>query len=205
MEHSDLGSGFQIAMNDLQIRGGGTVLGPSQSGHIASVGHEMYLQLMERAMSELKGEPMELEVVPEIIVNQSAYIPEAYMPDIDQRLVTYRRLARMNAPSDVEDFREELQDRFGPLPEEASALLEKIILYVLCKQIGIQRLELGDKRLVLIFSQKTPVTPEKIMTLIQQDPQRFRLVSDYVLQGRVLSDGRRNGMEAVKKVLKRLI
>jgi transcription-repair coupling factor (superfamily II helicase) len=204
MEHSDLGSGFQIAMSDLQIRGSGTMLGPTQSGHIASVGHEMYLQLMERTMSELKGEPIEQDVEPEIIVNHSAYIPEGYISNIDQRLITYRRLAKVIKISEVENLRKELRDRFGPLPAETVALLEKIMLKILCKKIGVQRLELGTHRMVITFSEKTRVVPEKITNLVQKDPQRFRLTPDYVLQVRVVSDGFSDPVEATKKVLQEL-
>ncbi|NVM56814.1 MAG: DEAD/DEAH box helicase, partial [Desulfobacterales bacterium] len=205
MEHIDLGSGFQIAMSDLQIRGGGTILGPSQSGHIASVGYEMYMQLMERTMSELKGEPVEPEMEPEIVVNRSAYVPETYISDIDQRLVTYRRLARMTEPSEVENFREELRDRFGPIPEPARDLLEKIMLKVLCKKIGIQRLELADQSVALTFSEKTPVKPEKITTLVQKNPQRLRLTPDYVLHAKLLSHASSDPIEDTKKVLQELM
>jgi len=204
MEHSDLGSGFQIAMSDLQIRGGGTMLGPSQSGQIASVGHEMYLQLMERTMNELKGKPVEPEVEPEIIVNHSAYIPERYISDIDQRLTTYRRLARVTETSDLEDLRVELQDRFGSPPQEAMALLEKIILKVLCKQLGIQRLEIGSQNIVFTFSEKTRVTPEKITSLVQKEPRLYRLTPDYALHARIVSDGANDLMGATKKVLQAL-
>jgi transcription-repair coupling factor (superfamily II helicase) len=204
MEHSDLGSGFQIAMSDLQIRGGGTVLGPSQSGHIASVGYEMYLRLMERAMHELKGEPVEEEVEPEIVVDRSAYIPETYISDINQRLATYRRLAKLADLSKVEDLREELRDRFGPIPESTKDLLEKITLKVLCKKNGIQRLELTEQALVLTFSENTFVKPEIITSLVQKDPQRFRMISDHVLRAEVLRGEYGDLMEATKKVLQDL-
>ncbi|NVM20966.1 MAG: transcription-repair coupling factor [Desulfobacterales bacterium] len=204
MEHSDLGSGFQIALSDLQIRGGGTILGPSQSGHIASVGYEMYLQLMERSMSELKGEPAEVELEPEIVVNRSAFIPETYISDIDQRMATYRRLARMTEPAEVENLREELRDRFGQFPEAAIALFEKIVLKVLCKKIGIQRLDLAAESVVFTFSENTGAKPEKITALIQKDPQRFRLTPDRVLQARALHDVSADPMEATKKLLQEL-
>ncbi len=204
MEHSDLGAGFEIAMSDLQIRGGGTILGPTQSGHIAAVGYEMYLELMERTMRELKGEPAEPEMEPEIKVNWSAYIPEDYVSGIDQRLVSYKRLARMTETSEVEAFREELRDRFGPLPEPARALMDKIALKVMCQKIGIQRLDLADQRLVLSFSQDCPLSPEKITCLMQRDPQRFRLTPDGVLKISMPSGQSADPMEATKKILQDL-
>jgi len=204
MEHSDLGSGFQIAMSDLQIRGGGTILGPTQSGQIASVGYEMYLQLMERAMSEVKGEPVEPELEPEVLLERSAYIPEEYVSDIDQRMTTYRSLARVNETSELKRLREELRDRFGPLPEEADALLEKVLLKVQCKSLGIERLDVGPKGIVLAFSEKTSVKPEQIADLIQQDPQRFRLRPDHVLEVRVSPDRSTDPLELTKNLLQEL-
>jgi transcription-repair coupling factor (superfamily II helicase) len=204
MEHSDLGAGFEIAMSDLQIRGGGTILGPTQSGQIASVGYEMYLKLMERTMRELKGEPVETEMEPEIKVNQSAYIPESYVSGIDQRLVSYKRLAKMTEPSEVVQFSEELRDRFGPLPEAAKILIDKIMLKVMCKELGIERLDLVDQRLVLSFAEDCRVSPKKITDLIQGDPKRFRLTPDNVLDISMLSGSSANPLEATKKVLQDL-
>jgi len=205
MEHSDLGAGFQIAMSDLQIRGGGTILGASQSGHIASVGYEMYFQLMERTVSELKGEPVEPEVDPEIKVDWSAYIPEAYISDIDQRLMSYKRLARMTESSEVVGFQEELRDRFGPLPEPARVLIDKIMLKVMCKKIGIERLELAGQKLVLAFAQDSSLSPENITRLIQRDTKRFRLTPDGVLKVSVPSGETADAVEATKKVLQDLV
>jgi len=204
MEHSDLGAGFEIAMSDLQIRGGGTILGPSQSGHIASVGYEMYLQLMERTMSELKGETAEPEVESEIKVNWSAYLPEDYVSAIDQRLVSYKRLAKMTEVSELEAFHEELKDRFGPLPEPAKVLMDKIMLKIMCKALGIERLDLADQRLVLAFSGDCHVNPEKITDLIQRSPRRFRLTPDGVLEVSLKPGVYADTMEATKKVLQEL-
>ncbi|MDL2286733.1 transcription-repair coupling factor, partial [Desulfococcaceae bacterium OttesenSCG-928-F15] len=152
MEYSDLGSGFQIAMNDLQIRGGGAALGADQSGHIAAVGYEMFLQLMENAISELKGESVLEPLDPEINFTMNAYIPESYVPDIDQRIAIYRKLSRMLSLGEIRVFREELQERYGALPPEADNILLKIMLKVLSIKAGIRRLDLGDKHLILGFS-----------------------------------------------------
>jgi len=204
MEHSDLGSGFQIAMSDLQIRGSGTILGPTQSGQIASVGHEMYLQLMERTMAELKGEPLEAAIEPEIVANLSAYIPENYVSHIDQRMTFYRRLAKVMDTAEIQDIGKELADRFGPLPQETKTLLQKILLKVFCKKLGIARLELGERKVVFSFSEKTRVTTQKIMELIQQAPKRFRLTSDYVLQAHIGAGSNADALDVAKKVLQDL-
>jgi transcription-repair coupling factor (superfamily II helicase) len=191
-------------MSDLQIRGGGTILGPTQSGQIASVGYEMYLKLMESTISELKGEPVETEVEPEIKVNQSAYIPETYVSGVDQRLVSYKRLARMTERSEVVQFSEELRDRFGPLPEPAKMLIDKIMLKVMCKELGVERLDLVDQRLVLSFAKDSPVSPKRITDLIEKAPRRFRLTPDGVLEISMPSDHSARPLEATKKVLQDL-
>ncbi len=152
MEHSDLGSGFQIAMNDLQIRGGGSVLGASQSGHIAAVGYDMFLQLMERTMAELKGEAVETPLQPEVNIPVSTHIEEDYIPAIDQRLAVYRRLSRAKNASEINEIKEELIDRYGPLPQETENLLLKILLKTLAAEAGVKKLDLSNTELRLQFS-----------------------------------------------------
>ena len=146
MEHSDLGAGFQIAMSDLQIRGGGTILGASQSGHIAAVGYDMFLKLMEESISELKGERHVPQLEPEINMALSAYVPETYISDIDQRLSIYRRLAKMEDAVELSGFKKELIDRFGTMPDAAGNLLLKIMLKILARGAGVARLDAGRPR-----------------------------------------------------------
>ena len=157
MEHSDLGAGFQIAMSDLQIRGGGTILGASQSGHIAAVGYDMFLKLMEEAVANIKGETVTEDLEPEISIPFSAYIPEEYIPDIDQRLTAYRRLSKMDSLKEISDFKAEMEDRFGPLPEEGVNLLLKIMLRVLCVKAGVKKLDLFTR----IIPQPAPMPAKK--------------------------------------------
>ena len=164
MEHSDLGSGFQIAMNDLEIRGGGAILGASQSGHIAAVGYDMFLQLMEEAVADMKGEPIVQPLDPEINIQLSAYFSESYIPDIDQRMFLYRRLARMSELQELSDIRTELSDRFGPLPDEATHLLFKIMLKVMARHAGVSRLDLKD-RLSLIRTDTYMVRDSRLYLL----------------------------------------
>jgi transcription-repair coupling factor (superfamily II helicase) len=204
MEHSDLGSGFQIAMKDLQIRGGGTILGPTQSGQVAAVGYEMYLQLMERAIGELKGEPVKPEVDPEVIVPFSAYIPDHYIQDIDQRVTFYRRLAKVTEEPELQSIGKELADRFGPIPDPVGALLEKIHLKLLCKRLAVTRLELSRNSMTVAFSETTPVGPEKLMGLIQESPKRFHMKTDYMLRVNLTEEETGTDVKAAKKVLQEL-
>jgi transcription-repair coupling factor (superfamily II helicase) len=205
MEHSDLGSGFQIAMSDLRIRGGGTILGASQSGHIAAVGYEMFLKLMEDAISEIKGEHVRKPLDPEINVPISAYFPESYMPDIDQRLTSYRRLAKMTEIKEVADFKAELTDRFGALPEEASNLLMKIILKVLSQKAGVKRLDLKDQQLLLHFAEPSYIdNPSGIIELVVSDKNRFEFTPEHVLRVRLPKQSIMGHIAKARNILKEI-
>jgi len=204
MEHSDLGAGFQIAMSDLKIRGGGTILGASQSGHIAAVGYEMYLKLMENAVSELKGKPVIESLEPEINIIISAFIPETYIPDIDQRLSAYRRLTKMTELSEIVDFKAELVDRFGALPREAANLLLKIMLKVLSVKAGVKRLDLTGGKLVLHFSAPHQENPPGIVDVVLSNKRLYKLSPDYIFKAR-LSNSSFNGLVGqVRKILKEI-
>jgi transcription-repair coupling factor (superfamily II helicase) len=205
MEHSDLGSGFQIAMNDLKIRGGGTILGASQSGHIAAVGYDMFLKLMENAMAELKGEAPLEPLEPEINVRISAFLSESYIPDIDQRLAAYRRLAKMTELKEVVDFNTELIDRYGELPKEANNLLSKIVLKILSKKAGVTRLDLTGQQLLLHFSDAHMKNAESLVDLVLSAPERFELKTGHVLEVKLAGypSGRHLGL--AKNILKEII
>ncbi len=119
MDFSELGSGFKIALNDLQIRGGGAILGSAQSGHISAVGYELYLELLEETVRRLKGEePEEAPLDPEINIPVAATCPPPHS-DADQRLVAYKRLSSSRTQEDIDDTVREWRDRYGPLPDEA--------------------------------------------------------------------------------------
>jgi transcription-repair coupling factor (superfamily II helicase) len=204
MEHSDLGSGFQIAMNDLKIRGGGTILGASQSGHIAAVGYDMFLKLMENAIAELKGQaPMEA-LEPEINVRISAFLSESYIPDIDQRLAAYRRLAKMTEPKEIGDFNTELIDRYGELPKEASNLFFKIGLKILSKKAGIAKLELKGQLLLLHFSDAHMKNSESLVDLILSAPERYALQTGHVLEVKLAGYRGGSHLDRAKNILKEI-
>ncbi|MFO7883640.1 MAG: transcription-repair coupling factor [Desulfobacteraceae bacterium] len=153
MEHRDLGSGFQIAMKDLQIRGAGSALGGAQSGHIAAVGYDMFLKLLDEAVADLKGKPLVKTLEPEINIPVSASISEDYVQSIEQRLTIYRRLSQMTILSEVADMQQELVDRFGRLPDEAGNMLFKIMLRVMAVKAGIKRLDLSFNFISMVFSE----------------------------------------------------
>jgi transcription-repair coupling factor (superfamily II helicase) len=137
-ESTDLGSGFKIAMRDLEIRGAGNLLGESQSGHIAAVGYDLYCQMVTEAVSEMKGEPAPpppAEI--KLDVPTDAYLPEDYVTKEELRLEAYRRLAAVTSTAEVDDVRAEWEDRYGPLPEPAAALLQVGHLRAECHRLGI--------------------------------------------------------------------
>jgi transcription-repair coupling factor (superfamily II helicase) len=204
MEHSDLGSGFQIAMSDLKIRGGGTILGASQSGHIAAVGYDMFLKLMESSIAELKGEATVESLEPEINVNLSALLSEHYIPDIDQRMSAYRRLARMVELQQIVDFKSELIDRFGPLPDEAANLLLKIVLKVMAKKAGVSQLDMVNQKMILHFSESHQRNPGSMVDMIMTEPKRFELTPEYVLKARLTSHNLNTQLAQAKNLLKEI-
>ncbi|MFU8768138.1 MAG: transcription-repair coupling factor [Desulfotignum sp.] len=152
MEYRDLGSGFQIAMKDLQIRGAGTALGASQSGHIAAVGYDLFLKLLDQAVHDLKDEAYIPPLDPEINAGMSTGFPADYIESVEQRLTLYRRLSRLDRITDISDIKKELKDRYGRLPRQAENMLLKIMLRVLAIQGGIKRLDMDPGSLVLTFS-----------------------------------------------------
>jgi transcription-repair coupling factor (superfamily II helicase) len=136
-EHTELGSGFKIAMRDLEIRGAGNLLGRDQSGHIAAVGYDLYVRLVAEAVSELKGEPIRVPVDITVDLPVDAFLPADYVEREDLRLEAYRRLAEVRDPGAVEDLRTEWLDRYGPLPEEAEALVAVGRLRAECVRTGV--------------------------------------------------------------------
>jgi len=136
-EFTDLGSGFKIAMRDLEIRGAGNLLGESQSGHIAAVGFDLYCQMVVEAVGELKGDPVPQPTELTIDVPVDANLPREYVARDDVRMEAYRRLAAVTTPGDVDDIREEWEDRYGPPPEPAAALLDVARLRAECARVGV--------------------------------------------------------------------
>jgi transcription-repair coupling factor (superfamily II helicase) len=190
MEFTELGSGFKIALHDLQIRGAGNLLGQAQSGHLAEVGYELYLQLLEQAIREFKGEELEdLTPDPEIRVPVAAYLPEDYVPDIQQRLALYRRLSGRLTPEMVDEMEGELLDRFGPLPGEGRNLLEVVRIKHRLRRLGIKRLALQDSFALLQFSAPERLNLKKLIEALKQRPQSLRLTPDQTLRMRLPEGG----------------
>lgn len=173
-EHSSLGQGFRIAMRDMEIRGAGNILGTSQSGHVNLVGYEMYLDLLEQTVQEIKGEEAAPRIDPEINLKLEVLIPEAYVPDPQQRMNLYKRLSRASAESEIDGVEEEMLDLYGRLPTSVAHLIQLMKIRHSMKEIRIQRMDYTKQDLVLSFPPDTRVNPASLVAWAQRD-QRVRL------------------------------
>jgi transcription-repair coupling factor (superfamily II helicase) len=144
-EHTELGAGYRIALRDLELRGAGNLLGPEQAGFIAAVGFETYLRLLEETVRSIRGEEETRLPEPELAFDADAYFPDRYVPDGQQKLGLYRRLARLKTPEAIVDFARELADRYGPLPTPARHLLDAARLKALGARAGVARIRVRPR------------------------------------------------------------
>ena len=167
-EFADLGSGFNIAMRDLEIRGAGNLVGAQQHGFIAAVGFDLYCRLLDEALREIKGEYAPDNPEPEIKIAVSAYIPDEYLRDPDQKVEFYQRLADASRIVDLLDIREEMQDRFGRLPQSARSLMHIMEIKIMARQLGLASVQLEQSRFRLAFLPDRPVAPADIQRMVEQ-------------------------------------
>jgi len=204
MDFSQLGAGLHLALHDLKIRGGGNILGFSQSGHIAAVGYELYVRLIEEAVAELKGEEWREEINPEIHVNLSAYLPEAYVLDPDVRLNLYRRLSALKEAEELESLGAEIADRFGPPPREVSNLLRIMSVRLRMKRLRATRLEITREALVLTFAQDTEVDGAILVEMVERHPGKYRFSKGNRLKVRPDEPGPLASLEEIRDLLRKL-
>jgi transcription-repair coupling factor (superfamily II helicase) len=200
-ESTELGAGLRLAMRDLEIRGTGNLLGAAQHGHIAAVGFDLYSKLLAEAVRDLKGEPAAERVDPVISADVEALLPEAYVPEVNQRLALYKRLAEIERPEDVADARAELTDRYGPPPPAVEGLLDVVGLRVAARGLGIERVEAGGGRAVLTFAASTPVTPERMLKTIAASRGALKLRKEYTVEARIPAEPWPAVRDALAKLL----
>lgn len=178
----NLGAGFQLASHDLDQRGGGNLLGDEQSGHIREVGVELYQQMLEDAVAELRenGEPGAVDRgwSPSINVGASVLIPENYVPDLNVRLSLYRRLSDAEQAEDREALAAELIDRFGPLPDEAQQLLKIVGIKANCRKACIEKIDIGPRGAVLTLRDNSFPNPVGLVGLIQKNQAFWKIRPD---------------------------
>ncbi|MQY50900.1 transcription-repair coupling factor [Rhodocyclus tenuis] len=175
----ELGSGFFLAMHDLEIRGAGEVLGENQSGEMQEVGFNLYTEMLNRAVAALKqgNEPdltQPLGLATEINLHIPALLPDAYTPDVHERLTLYKRLANCNSSDDIDAMQEELIDRFGELPPQAQCLLATHRIRLRAKPLGVAKLDATPTQIVVQFVANPPIDPMRIINLIQKQ-RSYRL------------------------------
>ncbi|MDO4550837.1 MAG: transcription-repair coupling factor [Planctomycetia bacterium] len=158
-EYSHLGSGFRIAMRDLEIRGTGNILGVKQSGHIAAVGYEMYCELLDKIVRKLKREPMKETVDVDVDLSVTAYIPHSYVPDMRVKIDLYRRLTRVVREEELDDFTKEIRDRFGKIPPQVERLLELARLRIYAHRWLIYAIRREEDYLVFHFYSEKALEP----------------------------------------------
>ena len=179
MDFTEAGSGYRIASNDLELRGAGNMLGASQSGHVSAVGYELYTEMMENAVREIKGAPaQEEEVRPEIHLGIPAFIPETYMSDEHQRLINYKKISLALSEEELYAIRDELQDCFGNVPLEVDNLLGVIGIRNLLKPIKGLKMGYDGKEMSLLLQENSPVDPSRILALYRGKLRGVRLAPD---------------------------
>jgi transcription-repair coupling factor (superfamily II helicase) len=167
-EFSDLGSGFRVAALDLEIRGAGNLLGGEQSGHIEAVGFDMYMKLLEQTIKELKGEEVEDEVRANVNLRVDLRINDEYIPDMNQRLTVYRRMAAVRSDGELEKLVLEVRDRYGPPPESVLNLAEYAAIRILSDRIGLESLDREGSVVVLKFRPDAKLDPAWLFRTVQQ-------------------------------------
>lgn len=211
MDYNELGGGFKLAMTDLQIRGGGNILGESQSGTIAAVGYDLYLDLLQKTVADLKRKAelgddfVETEDIdPEINLAVSAYFPERYIHDANQRYIAYRKITSIGSDEDLADYKNELEDRYGLMPMEVSNLFEVISLKRDLKKFMVIKLDQGASTIVMAFHDQTPVDPQKILLFINKSNNKARFTPDNRLVCPYKPDSKTDIFETVRNILQNI-
>ncbi len=166
-EFSELGAGFRIAALDLELRGAGNMLGRQQHGHIEAIGFDLYCQMLERAVSKLKGEEAAPEIRTTLSLGFDVRIPQDYVPSENLRLRTYKRISTISTEEEKQDVRRELEDRFGPVPASVENLLEYAVLKSMCERLRISAVERQGTRVAIRFHPETPLDPARLVSVVR--------------------------------------
>ena len=203
--HTDLGSGFQIASLDLELRGAGDLLGGEQSGNVAQVGFDLFCQMLEEAVHELRGEPVVHEVEPELSFDVEALLPDDYIADVGVRLSLYKRLASAENADEVADLASEMEDRFGPPPGEAKRLVHLMRIKTELRRLRALGCEASPRGVTLHVREDTPLDPEKLLALVTKKGSPYRVTPDMRVTRRMTEhDVVADGLAATDKMLAEL-
>ncbi|MDX8382523.1 MAG: transcription-repair coupling factor [Ghiorsea sp.] len=177
-EHSELGAGFMIARQDMEIRGAGNLLGSEQSGRMDAVGLDLYMDMLSKAVAEAKGQTIMAHDAVDIQMQVNAILPPDYVPQIGERLALYRRIARVESDEQVSMLFEELTDRFGKLPDEALFCLENARIRWRAQNMRLKAVDALPSGIRFSFTEHSPIDTIALMQRVQKEPQRFRLTPD---------------------------
>jgi transcription-repair coupling factor (superfamily II helicase) len=172
-EFTEFGSGFKIAMRDLEIRGAGNILGPEQHGHMASIGYELYIKYLEETIKKLKGEEISEKIETIIELNVDGYIPDKYIINEDYKIEVYKKISSIQSKEDVSDVLEELIDRFGDIPKEVDNLLRISYIKSLCSSINVTSISQGEDFIKIEFKDLKDITPQLVSYLAGRFPHRM--------------------------------
>ncbi len=201
---SELSSGIHIATHDLEIRGAGNILGEVQSGHIAEVGYDLYIRMLDEAVRELRHEDLGAPVDPTVKIATSAYLPDTYIPDSSQRLMTYKRLAAVRTEQELADAVDNLVDRFGRMPVEALRLIDSLEIRVLAIDLGLAQVEQGPAAVVLTLHPKGRLQVETLLPLVNARGALFRLTPGMLLMRTLKRDEQIDPVATTKAILRQL-
>ncbi len=176
---SALGSGFRLANMDLEIRGAGNLLGKEQSRILGAVGYETYMLLLEEATEELRGGVRQISIDPEIRLPVAARLPDDFVADVSQRLVLYKRLASAPDDEEVAHIRDEVLDRYGPLPPETENLLDVIRVKIAARHLGVIAVDVVKDEIVLTAAATSRVDPKTLLGLIKETGSAVRVTPDH--------------------------
>ncbi|MGV7221221.1 MAG: transcription-repair coupling factor [Nitrospinales bacterium] len=201
-EMSDLGAGFQLAARDMEIRGTGNMLGKQQSGHISMVGFDLYCQMVEESMKEIKGENIQAKIEPQIDLQIKGSIPKDYIADLNQRLDFYRRLQLLSELHEFESIEKELVDRYGPLPSNVVKLIAVLEIKLLCQKLHISKVMIVDNEILCSIESTTCISRENFTKIMDGG---IRLLSEYRMAIRVVNENWKEDVKEFKEYLLRLL
>jgi transcription-repair coupling factor (superfamily II helicase) len=203
-EFTDLGSGFRIALRDLEIRGMGNILGAEQHGHMMSVGYDMYCRLLAEVVKELKGEQVEEDFETRINLAVEAYISDSYVSDSSQKVSIYKRISQISSDEENADMIKELEDRYGRIPQQVRRLLAIAEIKRIAQQLRIKEITSADKDIVMSFdTEKTSLTPDRLVKIVKNQ-SGFRLLPPAQLMIPIEGMGQDQQLQKVKNVLQQL-
>jgi len=203
-EFTDLGSGFRIALRDLEIRGMGNILGAEQHGHMMTVGYDMYCKLLEEAVKELKGEEIETEFEPRISLAIAAYIPDDYISDSNQKISIYKKIAQISGDDENADMIKELEDRYGRIPPLVRRLLTIAEIKRSAKTLRISEIISSDNEVKMSFDPKTSIQISKITEVVKSGNDKIRLLPTAQLIVNTEGHGQDQQLLTIKNVLQQL-